>query len=695
MSSSPIHDSPAPDSGGRTLDDYLANRLPTLTKRERRRMVARGGITINGREVTDVGEPLGSADVVALPPPPTGDRWAETPPKPKPEPGTPRPEASKPRKPRAKHPEAPPQPPIDEEPDGAAETNDQPPAREERAPVRAEPREPIWTKKPGSRHKDEGDRAGAKRFLARGVRLVYEDEELIVIDKAPGLVTADPTQKTADTVFEIVKHYVRLRKGRTRGGAPRVWVIHRLDRDASGLLVFAKSEQAFGSLKEDLRAKRTDRLYYALVEGVVGPPGFTATHQSFLVEARADDTRIRSIAASAFRGAPGRDGKLAVTHYRVVASNPNMLSGTGASLLQVRLDTGRKNQIRVHMADIGHPIVGDMKYGALSDAIGRVGLHAAELGFTHPRTGQMVRFSSPAPGSFYRSVGEKPVREEVDAADRPMTHTFPAGVDTSAGGEVDTSWDRVARWYDDLLSEKQNDHYEEVILPGTLRLIEPWEGLRLLDVGCGQGILGRRLASLGVQVTGVDSSPQLIAAAKKRGSGAKSYHVPTPEYMVADVRDLGPLNLQGFDAAACVMALGNIDPLEPVFKGIAGALRVGGRLVIVIAHPAFRAPGQTSWGWDDKAKTQYRRVEGYLSPGQKQIQMHPGKDASVVTWTFHRPLQAYTRLLAGSGFGIEAIEEWPGQRMSTSGPRAAEENRIRREIPLFMAIRAVKRPEAY
>jgi ubiquinone/menaquinone biosynthesis C-methylase UbiE len=257
-------------------------------------------------------------------------------------------------------------------------------------------------------------------------------------------------------------------------------------------------------------------------------------------------------------------------------------------------------------------------------------------------------------------------------------------------GEVDTSWDRVAGWYDDLISEKQNDHYEEVIMPGTLRLISPWAGMRVLDVACGQGVLSRRLATLGVRVTGVDASAQLISAAKGRGASAER-DVPTPEYFVGDARELDRLELRGFDGAACVMALGNIEPLEPVFRGVAGALEVGGSFTFVVAHPAFRAPGQTSWGWDEAERRQYRRVEGYLSTGQKAIQMHPGRDSSIVTWTFHRPLQAYAKVLAETGFGIEMIEEWAGKRVSTSGPRAAEENRIRREIPLFLAVRAVKR----
>jgi 23S rRNA pseudouridine1911/1915/1917 synthase len=504
----------------------------------------------------------------------------------------------------------------------------------------------------------------AKRYLARGVRLVYEDDDVLVVDKSTGIVTADPTHKLMDTVFEVIKKYMR-RAGRVSGrGADRkgrVWVIHRLDKEASGLLVFAKTEAAFDAIKEQFRSKRTDRVYYTVVQGVVGAPGHAGTHQSFLVDAGEHDPRMKSFAAGSFRGAPGKEGRLAVTHYRVVVSNPDVLAGTGATLLQVRLETGRKNQIRAHMADIGHPIVGDQRYGAITDPLGRVALHAAELGFTHPRTGRPIRFTSPAPGPFYRCVGAKPPAgqgddegdaEAVGAAVAPVSRGAPPVPRAGGVPDFDTSWDRVAQWYDDLISEKRNDHYEDVILPGTLRLIGPEEGMRVLDLACGQGVLTRRLATLGVQVTGVDAAPQLIGAARARA--VEKGAVP-PTYLVADARELPSLHLSGFDAAACVMALGNIEPLAPVFRGVAEALREHGSFTFIVAHPAFRAPGQTAWGWDEGAKKQYRRVEGYLSAGQHAIQMHPGKDASVVTWTFHRPLQAYAKALADAGFVIEMI----------------------------------------
>ena len=273
----------------------------------------------------------------------------------------------------------------------------------------------------------------------------------------------------------------------------------------------------------------------------------------------------------------------------------------------------------------------------------------------------------------------------------------------------DKGWEHVAQWYDTLLEDRVSDHHERVILPGTVRLLNPsprGEGDRILDVACGQGILCRRLADLGARVVGVDASPSLIERARKIGGTQRC------EYAVADARRLADLNMGTFDAAACVMAIMNIEPTGPVFAGVAKLLNPGGRFVIVMLHPAFRSPGQTAWGWSS-AETpahvkgerrapymppapskQFRRVDGYLSPGQREIVMNPGAVAAgkppVVTLTFHRPIQTYITSLAEAGLRVDALEEWASVRTSQPGPKAAEENRARREIPMFLAIRAIK-----
>jgi 23S rRNA-/tRNA-specific pseudouridylate synthase/2-polyprenyl-3-methyl-5-hydroxy-6-metoxy-1,4-benzoquinol methylase len=561
--------------------------------------------------------------------------------------------------------------------------------------------------------------------VSPGLRIVHEDPDILVLDKPPGLITSNMPGEARDSVFDFVKAHVRRRK---RGA--KAWIIHRLDKEASGLLVFAKTEKAFEWLKEDFRSKRVHRLYVAVVEGEVGgtPPdpanpadegeptgsaqsGVRGTIQSLLLETRTG--KVRSIPPDQFRG-PARAGpgqhiaKPAVTHYRVLGT------AKGRSLLQVRLQTGRKHQIRAHMSESGHPILGDAMYGASNDPLVRLGLHATELGFTHPTTGQMVRFHSPAPAGFYRAVGMKPpARPEPETPTRARANTAH-----SAAPAASTSWDHVAAWYDQMLEGKAggSDHFERVILPGTLRLLRPRAGMRVLDIACGQGALCRRLGAQGVLATGVDAAPRLIEAAQRHAPEAGS---APARYIVGDARDLGAIAARGeggtfgpFDAATCIMALMNIDPLEPVLRGCRSLLAPGGVLVAVILHPAFRAPGQTSWGWDevdggrdrdrkhgsDEGSRQFRRVDGYLSPGQTEILMNPGQAAHgkrpVTTWTFHRPIQSYIKALSDSGFLVESLEEWPSLRRSEPGPRASEENRARREIPMFLGLRAVLTPAA-
>ncbi len=501
-----------------------------------------------------------------------------------------------------------------------------------------------------------------------------------MLDKPSGLLTARPpgVGERADALFEMVKERV---KAAARSASKRkVWIVHRLDKEVSGLIVFARSERAFAWLKEDFRSKRVRRFYTAVVEGTLGKPGETNSIQSYLVEnaegivkSVTSASEARRLEAHPQRGedASPRPPRMAVTHYQVIDQTPT------ATILRVKLDTGKKNQIRAHLASIGHPIVGDRRYGSKVDPVGRVCLHAAELAFTHAGTGKTLAFKAPDPPEFAKAA-------RASAVSPVALSVAP----TSA--EPTTDWDHVADWYDDLIDERKSDHHENVIVPGVMRLIAPSAGRRVLDVACGQGILGRALAVAGCEVVGVDASPRLIASAQRHAT-------PRESYVVADARSLGTLEQPPFDAAACVMALMNINPLEPVFAGIARQLMPGGTLVGVILHPAFRAPGQTSWAWDesrDRARgvTQYRRVDGYLSPGEREIVMNPGRaahgQAPVATVTFHRPIQTYVRTLVDAGFVIEAIEEWPSLRSSQPGPRAAEENRARREIPMFLAFRA-------
>jgi ubiquinone/menaquinone biosynthesis C-methylase UbiE len=246
-----------------------------------------------------------------------------------------------------------------------------------------------------------------------------------------------------------------------------------------------------------------------------------------------------------------------------------------------------------------------------------------------------------------------------------------------------TDWSGVAEWYDELVGESGSEYHREVVLPGVVKLLGPQPGERMIDVACGQGVLCRMLHQRGVEVTGVDAARELIDAARQRG----------PEqirYEVADARDLSFLPTNHFDAAACVLAIQNINPIQPLFEGVARALRERGRFVLAMMHPHFRGAKETSWGWDDAKKVQYRRVDRYLLPRKSPIVAHPGKSDQTYTWTFHKPLEDYVKALRNAWLLIDALEEWPSHKTSTSGPRAHAENVARKEIPMFLALRAVK-----
>ena len=160
--------------------------------------------------------------------------------------------------------------------------------------------------------------------------------------------------------------------------------------------------------------------------------------------------------------------------------------------------------------------------------------------------------------------------------------------------------------------------------------------------------------------------------------------------MVADARKLGPLADGSFDSAACVMAVHDLDDVRSLFANLAAALKPGGVGVIILMHPCFRIPRQSSWGWDESLKIQYRRLDRYASELSVPIATHPGSDPSQHTAFFHRPLAAYINALGAAGMAVVECRELVSHRLSEPGPRARAENRARREFPIFLAMKAKK-----
>ncbi len=270
---------------------------------------------------------------------------------------------------------------------------------------------------------------------------------------------------------------------------------------------------------------------------------------------------------------------------------------------------------------------------------------------------------------------------------RPMPPRFPAQAAPSKPSDSPaTHWGPVAEWYDQLVGDAGSEYHQKVVLPGVMRLLKPKTGQRVLDVACGQGVLCRLIHERGAETVGVDAARPLIEMARKRSNESIAYHIGDARHLSL-IKALEP---ESFDAATSVLAIQNIDPIAGAFKGIATLIKPGGKFVLVMMHPAFRGPKETFWGWDDDKGVQFRRVDRYLIPRKELIVSHPGKKDGTHTWSFHRPLHTYVRAMAHAGLLIEAMEEWTSHKFSQPGARSKAENIARKEIPMFLALRAVK-----
>ena len=262
-----------------------------------------------------------------------------------------------------------------------------------------------------------------------------------------------------------------------------------------------------------------------------------------------------------------------------------------------------------------------------------------------------------------------------------------------------TSWGGVASWYDEYLND--GDTYQaKVIWPNLKRILaigsdgksDP-KKMHLLDLACGQGYFSFLSAQEGADVIGLDIAPELIKVAKAR---AEKSAQGGPRFDVAPSHKLGAVSDQSKDIVTCVLALQNIKELDETIAECARVLKKKGRFVFVLNHPSFRVPQYSDWHFDTKKMIQARTVWKYMQETTIAIDMNPGLGASKgkgdaaknMTYSFHRPLQLFIKLLAKHGFYIRRLEEWCSHKKTEAGPRKEAEDRARKEIPMFMCIEA-------
>ena len=216
----------------------------------------------------------------------------------------------------------------------------------------------------------------ANRMEYARIQIIHEDEAILVLDKPSGLLTVATEREKTDTLYVRLNEFLRGRAGARR---ERALVVHRLDQDTSGVVLFAKTEEIRDQLQEAWPT--VEKIYWAIVEG--HPRQDHGTITTYLTEGKTLQV------TSSSRKTPG--SQQAITHYRLIQTRGDL------SLMEIGLETGRKHQIRVHLAGLGCPVAGDLRYGATSDPFRRLALHAGRIAFEHPTTGVPLKFESPLP----------------------------------------------------------------------------------------------------------------------------------------------------------------------------------------------------------------------------------------------------------------------------------------------------------
>lgn len=253
-----------------------------------------------------------------------------------------------------------------------------------------------------------------REFKHNMIKLVYEDAYILVIEKKDGLLSVSNDKQKERTAQNILNEYVK-RKHKSN----RVFVVHRLDRGTSGLMMYAKDEKTQHTLRDNWQEIVTDRRYVAIVAGDMERDA--GTYESWLTD------RKTFVTSSPYDDG---EGKYAVTHYKTIKR------ANGYSMMELDLETGRKNQIRVHMSELGHPVLGDERYRSIENPLGRLALHAFKLAFYHPVTSQPMSFETPYPTAFKNIMLRKPQVATPAGASAPQASSEVVERETPAAAPV-------------------------------------------------------------------------------------------------------------------------------------------------------------------------------------------------------------------------------------------------------------------
>jgi SAM-dependent methyltransferase len=243
-----------------------------------------------------------------------------------------------------------------------------------------------------------------------------------------------------------------------------------------------------------------------------------------------------------------------------------------------------------------------------------------------------------------------------------------------------TTWEGSHKWYGRIVGESGHFYHQNIIFPHLLKLLKlKKEKTSILDLGCGQGILSR-IVSKEFYYSGIDISPSLIKEARKLSDKKNDI------FLVGDITKDRSLIKDKFDYVCFILSIQNINDPKAAINFAAASLKPEGRLIIIMNHPCFRIPRQSSWGIDEAKKMQFRRIDNYMSHLEIPLQTHPSKEnKSQLLYSYHFPLSAYCNWLYESNLLIENIYELCSSKKSI-GPKAKMEDRAREEIPLFMSL---------